>query len=81
MNKDNTNWKEDLLQFTSSKVEDMLLTKGAKRLNQGYILNNLYRKWKRIRGIKEDEPISNDGQFQSSFLDFEKDNITNKRLD
>ena len=81
MNKDNTNWKEDLLQFTSSKFEEMLLTKGAKRLNQGYILNNLYRKWKRIRGIKEDEPISNDGQFQSSFLDFEKDNITNKRLD
>ena len=81
MNKDNINWKEDLLQFTSSKFEEMLLTKGAKNLNQGYILNNLYRKWKRIRGIKEDEPISNDGQFQSSFLDFEKDNITNKRLD
>ena len=54
MNKDNTNWKEDLLQFTSSKFEEMLLTKGAKSLNQGYILNNLYRKWKRIRGIKED---------------------------
>ena len=81
MNKDNINWKEDLLQFTSSKFEEMLLTKGAKNLNQGYLLNNLYRKWKRIRGIKEDEPISNDGQFQSSFLDFEKDNITNKRLD
>ena len=81
MNKDNINWKEDLLQFTSSKFEEMLLTKGAKSLNQGYLLNNLYRKWKRIRGIKEDEPISNDGQFQSSFLDFEKDNITNKRLD
>ena len=35
MNKDNTNWKEDLLQFTSSKFEEMLLTKGAKSLNQG----------------------------------------------
>ena len=81
MNKDNINWKEDLLQFTSNKFEEMLLTKGAKNLNQGYLLNNLYRKWKRFRGIKEDEPISNDGQFQSSFLDFEKDNITNKRLD
>ena len=81
MNKDNTNWKEDLLQFTNSKFEEMLLTKGAKSLNQGYMLGNLYNKWKRIRGIKEDEPISNDGQFQSSFLDFEKDNITNKRLD
>ena len=81
MIKNNTNWKEDLLQFTNSKFEEMLLTKGAKNLNQGYLLNNLYRKWKRIRGIKEDEPISNDGQFQSSFLDFEKDNITNKRLD
>ena len=81
MIKNNTNWKEDLLQFTNSKFEEMLLTKGAKSLNQGYLLNNQYRKWKRIRGIKEYEPISNDGQFQSSFLDFEKDNITNKRLD
>ena len=78
---DDSNWKEELLANTSSKFEEMLLTKGAKSLNQGYLLNNLYRKWKRIRGIKEDEPISNDGQFQSSFLDFEKDNITNKRLD
>ena len=34
MNKDNTNWKEDLLQFTNSKFEEMLLTKGAKSLNQ-----------------------------------------------
>ena len=81
MNKDNTNWKEDLLQFTSSKFEEMLLTKGAKSLNQGYMLGNLYNKWKRIRGIKEEQPISNDGQFQSSFLDFERDNITNKKLD
>ena len=78
---DDSNWKEELLANTSSKFEEMLLTKGAKSLNQGYILNNLYRKWKRIRGIKEDEPISNDGQFQSSFLDFERDNITSKRLD
>ena len=79
MNKNNTNWKEDLLQFTNSKFEEMLLTKGAKSLNQGYILNNLYRKWKRIRGIKEEEPISNDGQFQSSFLDFEKKKYINKK--
>jgi len=79
MNKDNTNWKEDLLQFTSSKFEEMLLTKGAKSLNQGYILNNLYRKWQRIRGIKEEQPISNDGQLQSSFLEFEKRNYANKK--
>ena len=78
---DDSNWKEELLANTSSKFEEMLLTKGAKSLNQGYILNNLYRKWKRIRGIKEEQPISNDGQFQSSFLDFERDNITNKKLD
>ena len=76
---DKENWKEDLLQFTNSKFEEMLLTKGAKSLNQGYILNNLYRKWQRIRGIKEEQPISNDGQLQSSFLEFEKRNYTNKK--
>ena len=72
---DKENWKEDLLQFTNSKFEEMLLTKGAKSLNQGYILNNLYRKWQRIRGIKEEQPISNDGQLQSSFLEFEDRSI------
>ena len=79
MNKDNTNWKEDLLQFTSSKFEEMLLTKGAKSLNQGYILGNLYRKWQRLKGIKIVRPVSNDGQLQSSFLDFEKRNNANKK--
>ena len=79
MNKDNTNWKEDLLQFTSSKFEEMLLTKGAKSVNQGYLLNNLYKKWARLKGIQIRENTSNDGQFQSSFNDFEKRNPTNKK--
>ena len=76
---DDSNWKEELLANTSSKFEEKLLTKGAKSLNQGYILGNLYRKWQRLRGIKIERPVSNKGQLQSSFLDFEKRNNTNKR--
>ena len=68
---DDSNWKEELLANTSSKFEEMLLTKGAKSLNQGYILGNLYRKWQRLKGIKIVRPIENKGQLQSSFKDWE----------
>ena len=76
---DDSNWKEELLANTSSKFEKMLLTKGAKSVNQGYLLNNLYKKWARLKGIQIRENTSNDGQFQSSFNDFEKRNPTNKK--
>ena len=76
---DDSNWKEELLANTSSKFEEMLLTKGAKSVNQGYLLNNLYNKWARLKGIQIRENTSNDGQFQSSFNDFEKRNTTNKK--
>ena len=76
---DDSNWKEELLANTSSKFEEMLLTKGAKSVNQGYLLNNLYKKWARLKGIQIRENTCNDGQFQSSFNDFEKRNTTNKK--
>ena len=76
---DDSNWKEELLANTSSKFEEMLLTKGAKSVNQGYLLNNLYKKWARLKGYQIRENTSNDGQFQSSFNDFEKRNTTNKK--
>ena len=76
---DDSNWKEELLANTSSKFEEMLLTKGAKSVNQGYLLNNLYKKWARLKGIQIRKNTSNDGQFQSSFNDFEKRNTTNKK--
>jgi len=76
---DDSNWKEELLANTSSKFEEMLLTKGAKSVNQGYLLNNLYKKWARLKGIQIRENTSNDGQFQSSFNNFEKRNTTNKK--
>ena len=76
---DDSNWKEELLANTSSKFEEMLLTKGAKSVNQGYLLNNLYKKWARLKGYQIRKNTSNDGQFQSSFNDFEKRNTTNKK--
>ena len=76
---DDTNWKEELLANTSSKFEEKLLTEGAKSVNQGYILGNLYNKWARLKGVKIERPISNEGQLQSSYLDFEKRNNTNKK--
>jgi len=76
---DDSNWKEELLANTSSKFEEKLLTEGAKSVNQGYLLNNLYIKWARLRGIKIERPVSNEGKLQSSYLDFEKRNNTNKK--
>ena len=39
---------------------------------QGIYLGYMYSRWRKIRGLDEDDPIENKGQMQSSFKDFEK---------
>ena len=66
---DDSNWREEYKNYTSSKKELELLENGAKSLSQSWILGALYQKWKRIKGIPpEPEPPD----CQSSFLEWEQ---------
>ena len=62
------NWREEYKAYTSSKRELELLENGPKSLSQSWILQALYNRWKKIKGIKEPEPPD----CRSSYLDWEK---------
>ena len=66
---DDSNWREEYKNYTSSKRELELLENGAKSLSQSWILVALYQKWKRVKNIPpEPEPPD----CQSSFIEWEK---------
>ena len=65
---DDSNWREEYKNYTSSKSELELLENGAKSLSQSWILNALHQKWKKMKGYKEPEPPD----CSSSFLEWEK---------
>ena len=66
---DDSNWREEYKNYTTSKFHLELLENGAKSLSQSWILGALYQKWKRIKGIPpEPEPPD----CQSSFIEWEK---------
>ena len=67
-------WKKEILasgQF-NNKFSRNLLENGAKNFMQGIYLGYMYSRWRKIRGLDKDDPITNTGQMQSSFNDFEK---------
>jgi len=68
---DDTNWKQEYRGYTSSKFEWKLLEEGAKSYMQGIYLGSLYSRWKKIKGYDKYDPKPNEGQLQSSFLEFE----------
>ena len=65
---DDSNWREEYKNYTSSKFHLELLENGAKSLSQSWILGALYQKWKKIKGYKTPEPPD----CSSSFLEWEK---------
>ena len=65
---DDSNWREEYKNYTSSKFHLELLENGAKSLSQSWILGALYNKWKKIKGYKTPEPPD----CSSSFLEWEK---------
>ena len=76
MNKDfdDSNLKNEILgslEFNQSKFASKLLKDGAKSYMQGIYLGYLYTRWKKLKGYDKFDPIPNDGQLQSSFLDFQ----------
>ena len=54
--------------FTRNKMELELLENGPKNLSQSWHLQALYSNWKKIKGIKDPEPLD----LQSSFKEWNK---------
>ena len=63
-----TEWREEMKAYTTSKFHLELLENGPKSLSQSWIMGALYQKWKKIKGIKEPEPPD----CQSSFKEWEE---------
>ena len=72
--KQEIDWKKELLEsgrFNNQFSKD-LLENGAKNFMQGVYLGYMYSRWKKIRGLDNDDPLENKGQMQSSFKEFER---------
>ena len=63
-----TEWREEMKAYTTSKFHLELLENGPKSLSQSWIMGALYQKWKKINGINEPEPPD----CQSSFKEWEE---------
>ena len=63
-----TNWREELKHYTTSKYELELWENGPKSLSQSWYMGALYQRWKKIKGIKDPEPPD----CQSSMSEFFK---------
>ena len=61
---DDSNWREEYKNYTSSPKYLELLENGPKSLSQSWILAALYQKWKKIKGIPPEAEAPN---CQSSF--------------
>ena len=72
--KQEIDWEKELLEsgrFNNQFSKD-LLENGAKNFMQGIYLGYMYSRWKKIRGLDNDDPLENKGQMQSSFKEFER---------
>ena len=61
-------WRDEYNGFTRNKMELELLENGPKSLSQSWHLQALYSNWKKIKGIKDPEPLD----LQSSFKEWNK---------
>ena len=61
-------WRDEYKGFTRNKMELELLENGPKNLSQSWHLQALYFNWKKIKGIKDPEPLD----LQSSFKEWNK---------
>ena len=61
-------WRDEYKGFTRNKMELELLENGPKNLSQSWHLQALYSNWKKIKGIKDPEPLD----LQSSYKEWNK---------
>ena len=55
-NYDDSNWREEYKNYTSSKYQLDLLENGPKSLAQSWMMGALHNKWKKMKGYKDPEP-------------------------
>ena len=67
---DDSKWREEYKNYTSSRYELDLLENGPKSLAQSWILGALYNQWKKMKGYDKFDPKENEGQLQSSMKEF-----------
>ena len=53
---DDSNWREEWKNYTSSEFQLELLENGARSLSQSWILGAMYNNWKKLKGYKDPEP-------------------------
>jgi hypothetical protein len=53
---DDSNWREEWKNYTSSKFQLELLENGPRSLSQSWILGAMYNNWKKLKGYKDPEP-------------------------
>ena len=55
-NYDDSKWREEYKNYTSSKYQLDLLENGPKSLAQSWMMGAMHNKWKKMKGYKEPEP-------------------------
>ena len=65
---DDSNWREEWKNYTSSKFQLELLENGPRSLSQSWILGAMYNNWKKLKRYKDPEPPD----VSSSYLEWEK---------
>ena len=65
---DDSNWRQEMKAYTTSKYELDLLDNGPHSLAQSWMMGALHNKWKKIYGHKDPEPPD----CQSSLSEFYK---------
>ena len=53
---DDSNWREEYKNYTSSKYELDLLENGPHSLSQSWMMSALHIKWMKMKGYKDPEP-------------------------
>ena len=67
---DDSNWREEMKGYTSSKYELDLLENGPRSLSASWMMGALHNKWKKMKGYDKLDPKENEGQLQSSMKEF-----------
>ena len=75
---DDSNWREEWKNYTSSKFKLELLENGPHSLSSSWVMGAMYNNWKKMKGYDQLDPKENEGQLQSSmsvFFEKQKDYI------
>tara|TARA_B100001250_G_scaffold388317_1_gene386480 strand:+ start:1399 stop:1647 length:249 start_codon:yes stop_codon:yes gene_type:complete len=67
---DDSNWRQEYKGYTSDQRHLELLENGPKSLAQSWMMQAMYKKWKKMKGYDKLDPKENEGQLQSSLKEF-----------